>query len=34
VLPEEAIALGAAQYILPLHEIAPLLLTKIFVKKS
>lgn len=31
-MPKEAIALGAAQNILPLHEIAPLLLTKIFVK--
>ncbi len=33
-MPKQAIALGAAQHILPLHEIAPLLLTKIFVKKS
>jgi two-component system chemotaxis response regulator CheB len=33
-MPSEAIALGAAQHILPIHEIAPLLLTKIFVNKS
>lgn len=31
-MPKEAIALGAAQHILPTHEIAPLLLTKIFVR--
>ena len=29
-MPKEAIALGAAQHILPTHQIAPLLLTKIF----
>jgi two-component system chemotaxis response regulator CheB len=28
-MPKEAIALGAAQQILPIHEIAPLLLTKL-----
>lgn len=33
-MSKEAIALGAAQYILPAHEIAPLLLNKVFVKKS
>ncbi len=29
-MPKEAIALGAAQHILPTHEIAPFLLMKIF----
>jgi two-component system chemotaxis response regulator CheB len=33
-MPKEAIALGAAQHILPPQEIAPLLLSKIFVKNS
>ncbi|MBW4682036.1 MAG: chemotaxis-specific protein-glutamate methyltransferase CheB [Microcoleus vaginatus WJT46-NPBG5] len=32
-MPKEAIALGSAQYILPLTEIAPVLLNKILVKK-
>ncbi|MBD1936126.1 chemotaxis-specific protein-glutamate methyltransferase CheB [Microcoleus sp. FACHB-68] len=32
-MPKEAIALGSAQYILPLTEIAPVLLNKILIKK-
>jgi chemotaxis response regulator CheB len=30
-MPKEAIALGAAQQVLPVQEITPFLLTKIFV---
>lgn len=33
-MPKEAIALGAAQHILPTHEIAPMLIAKIFGNKS
>lgn len=33
-MPKEAIALGGAQHILPLPEIAPLLMTKVFSKNS
>ncbi len=33
-MPKEAIALGAVKHILPLQEIAPLLLTSVFVRKS
>lgn len=32
-MPKEAIALGAAQHVLPIQEIAPLLLNKMLVKK-
>lgn len=32
-MPKEAIALGAAQHVLPIQEIAPLLLNKMFAKK-
>lgn len=31
-MPKEAIALGAAQHVLPIQKIAPLLLNKMFVK--
>jgi two-component system chemotaxis response regulator CheB len=31
-MPKEAIALGGVRHILPLQEIAPLLLNKMFVK--